>query len=147
MCDDVGRSERTKRRPEYRDLAADLVGRLPRPRSPERVPAVGRIARLYRIPVPTAEFVRRAAVTLLRRPPWLLPQPPGSVAWLGVAADLRERIEARSLRGRIPGRRALAEAYGVSLDVVNQAVEALIEQHLLVVRPGSPGTYVNEERP
>ncbi|WP_285444555.1 GntR family transcriptional regulator [Streptomyces sp. ISL-44] len=108
------------------------------------IPAVGEIARRYRIPYSTAQFVRRAVVTRLR--PAVRPtegrEPVGfRPAWQRVADDLRERIHSGHLRGRLPVRSELAAEYGVSADTVSRAVQTLQEAGLLA-NAGFRGTHV-----
>ncbi|MFF2078462.1 GntR family transcriptional regulator [Kitasatospora sp. NPDC058162] len=129
-------------RPCYQELAARLVRGLPPGLSTERLPPAWKIARWYQVPLSTAQFVRRAAVTRLRPPLQLLPGDPGCPPWVGLAEDLRERIRAGRLSGRMPGRKALATAYGVGIDTVGKALTLLAEEDLVEIRPGTQGTYV-----
>ncbi|MGV9267476.1 GntR family transcriptional regulator [Kitasatospora sp. NPDC003701] len=133
----------TSSRPCYRSLAARLLQGLPPGLAPEQLPPPWKIARWYQIPVATAQFVRRAAVTRLRPPLRLLPEDPACPAWVGLAADLRARIRAGRLSGRMPGRKPLAAAYGVGVDTVGKALVLLADEQLIEIRPGAKGTYVS----
>ncbi|MFD7454723.1 GntR family transcriptional regulator [Kitasatospora sp. NPDC059827] len=132
-------------RPCYRELAGYLVRRLPPGSPPERLPPAREIARRYRIPLATAQFVRRAAVTRLRPPVQLLPDDPGCPPWVGVAADLRTRIETGQLTGRLPGRKPLAATYRVGACTVRKALDLLAHERLVEIRPGTQGTYIVED--
>lgn len=65
-----------------------------------------------------------------------------------VAADLRERIlDGRYVAGgQLPTEEHLAEHYGVSRNTVRDAMKALENEGLVVIRQGS-GTYVRNSRP
>ncbi|MBC9719698.1 GntR family transcriptional regulator [Streptomyces sp. TRM66268-LWL] len=130
--------------PRYQVLAEDLLDDLTATLPARPVPAADEIARRYRIPYPTAQFVRRAALTRLR--------PAGDYAttgtpvvsrpvWKRVADDLRHRIRTGQLTGTLPTRPVLAEHYQVSVDSVSKAAQFLAKEGLL--GPATPhGTKV-----
>ncbi|MFE2309340.1 GntR family transcriptional regulator, partial [Streptomyces sp. NPDC059411] len=122
------------------DPAARRVGQ---PGTDPRIPDAGEIAKRYRIPYPTAQFVRRAARTRLRTPGARYAPPRVGVthAWELIADLIRGRILDRGLRGRLPNRPTLATEYRVSVDTVSKAVQAL-EREGLVVCNRHQGTYV-----
>ncbi|MFD8082510.1 GntR family transcriptional regulator [Kitasatospora sp. NPDC059722] len=132
-------------RRHYKTLAAHLVRGLPPGLPPDRLPPAWKIACWYRIPLSTAQFVRRAATTRLRPPLRLCPDDPSCPVWVGVAADLRERIREGRFSGRMPGRKPLAAAYKVGTDTIGKALELLADEHLVEIRPGTQGTYVSQE--
>ncbi|MFE2285540.1 winged helix-turn-helix domain-containing protein [Streptomyces sp. NPDC059443] len=130
-------------RPHYQLLADDVVRRVGQPGTDPRIPDAGEIAKRYRIPYPTAQFVRRAARTRLRTPGARYAPPRVGVthAWELIADLIRGRILDRGLRGRLPNRPTLATEYRVSVDTVSKAVQAL-EREGLVVCNRHQGTYV-----
>ncbi|MBC9719489.1 GntR family transcriptional regulator [Streptomyces sp. TRM66268-LWL] len=131
--------------PRYQQIAEDLLERLAETLPPRDVPTTGRIARYYQIPYPTAQFVRRAALTRMRPPIGGLGSSgaatPHRQAWRRVADDLRHHINAGHLTGRLPARPELAALFNVSVDTASKAVRSLTEAGLLV-SAGPRGTYV-----
>ncbi|MFF3160219.1 hypothetical protein ACFVRE_43800, partial [Streptomyces sp. NPDC057910] len=93
------------------------------------LPSAGEIARRYRIPLSTAQFVRRSVITRLRAPGCLAATGDGAAgrrpAWQQVADDLRTQLTAGQFTGRLPDRVALAAYYGVSEDTVTKAARQL----------------------
>ncbi|WP_371656758.1 MULTISPECIES: GntR family transcriptional regulator [unclassified Streptomyces] len=141
---------RPPRRPLYQVVADDVLRRLTEHQPPRSAPRAADIARTYRIPIGTAEFVRRAVNTRLR-PLTHHPTEPGGgatagfrPAWLRVADDLRDRVRTGHLRGRLPARAFLAAQYGVCVETVSKAVQALIEEALLATAGRHHRTYVPE---
>lgn len=69
-------------------------------------------------------------------------------AYVQVAADLREQIEAGKLQPgqRLPAGRELAEQYGVALMTVQNAIRVLRDQGLVTSQQGR-GVFVREQRP
>ncbi|MFF3159932.1 GntR family transcriptional regulator [Streptomyces sp. NPDC057910] len=137
---------REEARPLYQELADDLATRLVRPLQADTVPSPLRIARLYRVPLSTAQFVRRATLTRLRPPVAAPVAPPGPPAWWLVAEDLRLRVRAGDFPDRVPARPRLTAEYRVGIDTVSKAIQQLVEDQLLEVR-GTRGTYVRDVHP
>ena len=133
--------------PPYQVIADDLVRHLTREVPHRPVPPAAEIARRYRIPNPTAQFVWRAASTRLRAP---LHSAVGfqvsgqRPVWLRVADDLRARIYSGHLYGRLPSRAVLARQYGVAEGSVDKAARALVREGLLVAA-GAQGTHVRPD--
>ncbi|MFB7054122.1 GntR family transcriptional regulator [Streptomyces vinaceus] len=142
------------RRPPYQLLADELAGRIDRadplaPGGPAQVPSAADIAREYQVPLPTAQFVRRALYTRLRArgSPHAVPMAAeGQTVAERVAGLLRSRILQGSLSGRLPIRPALAREYRVSVDTVSKAVRLLAEEGLLF-GAARHGTYVLDRQP
>lgn len=65
--------------------------------------------------------------------------------WEQVRDHLAGRIRASEFDGRLPKRWELAKEYGVSPETVGRALRALVEQGILVSRPGT-GPRVSPER-
>lgn len=131
-------------RPHYQEVADDLYYRLTRKRLYGRLPTTGDIARAYRIPVFTAQFVLRAVRTRLRAPGRLATAGTlalSGTAWQRMADDLRTRIRCGHMTGRLPARAELAAEYGVSIDTASKATRHLAEEGLLRVL-GRQGTHV-----
>ena len=157
-------TKQNRQAPRYQMIADDLISRtaaLWRSRAqeaaPDRsmaqpLPSVGLIARHYRIPVPTAQFARRAAVTRLSRLEAArhahTPDTDhtdadhdvqgGRPAYRSVLEDLRTRILTGDLSGRLPRRIDLANQYGVRADTIGRALRTLTHQGLLL-RDGPRG--------
>ncbi|MER6203817.1 GntR family transcriptional regulator [Streptomyces sp. NPDC001586] len=133
--------------PRYQLLAEDLMCRLGGPDTLAAVPSADEIARRYRVPRPTAQFVRRALCTRLRAQgsPHAVPMTPDARSMPErVAALLRARILNGSLTGRLPNRPDLATEYRVSVDTVGKAVRLLVREGLLL-GAARHGTYVLEQ--
>ncbi|MFE2553054.1 winged helix-turn-helix domain-containing protein [Streptomyces sp. NPDC059355] len=137
---------RQARRPRYQLLADELMSRFGASGSGAfaEVPSTAEIAREYRVPLPTAQFVHRAVYTRLRAQgsPHALPMAPETLSVAERVADLlRSRILHGTLTGRLPVRSALAAEYRVSVDTVSKAVRVLAEEGL-VFGAARHGTYV-----
>lgn len=145
-------------RPRYQLLADALTSRIDRvdpcdplaPGGPAEIPSAADIAREYRVPLPTAQFVRRALCTRLRArgSPHAVPMAAADAPTLAerVAGLLRNRILNGTLSGRLPIRPVLAREYRVSVDTVGKAVRLLAEEGLLI-GAARHGTYVLDREP
>ncbi|MGH4035888.1 winged helix-turn-helix domain-containing protein [Actinomycetota bacterium Odt1-20B] len=128
----------------FHTVVEDLCSKLTQLTPPPPVPAVLDIARRYRVPVPTAQFVHRVLTTRLRPPTASsLPVAPGQKdeLWGRVAQDLKRRIHAGQLGERLPVQTELAAEYGVGEETLRKAVRALEEEGLVKVA-GFRGTFV-----
>ncbi|MER5888851.1 GntR family transcriptional regulator [Streptomyces sp. NPDC001941] len=149
----------------YQDLADDLVQRVTR--RPSTLSPLLRgldacaIAQHYHVPLPTAQFVRRAALTRLRRRAVRARRSPADDANGGgrgatspvlcatpsraphetVADDLRARIGRGEFQGALPSRLRLSTQYRVSQFIVSRAVNLLAAEGLLLPQ-GAAGTFV-----
>jgi len=67
-----------------------------------------------------------------------IPQSSRKAKYVSISNDLRGRITGGEFPagGRLPGQRALAEAYGVTLVTVRQALQVLVDEGLIVQRQG-----------
>ncbi|MBC9718858.1 GntR family transcriptional regulator [Streptomyces sp. TRM66268-LWL] len=120
--------------PRYQLIAEDLLAHLTAPLPARAVPAVSEIARRYRIPYATAQFVRRAVLTRLRPAADCATSGTAAAsrhAWQRVADDLSHRIRTGQLTGTLPTRPELAAQYQVSVDTVSKAAHALTDAGLL----------------
>lgn len=155
--------EDARARLRYQAIADDLLERLAHRAPPAsaasrapatageplgRLPSAEEIARRYRVPVPTAVFVRRAVRTRLRIPGPAVRHSDSAVrarpVYQTVADDLRHRITSGTLRGRLPTHPELAEQYRVSVDTIGKAVRSLVRTGLLTSSAGS-GTHTSPE--
>ncbi|MFD8980233.1 GntR family transcriptional regulator [Streptomyces sp. NPDC059564] len=139
------------RRPRYQLVADELMRRFGGSGAGglAEVPSAARIAQEYRVPLPTAQFVRRALCTRLRAEgsPHGVPMAPDALTVPErVAGLLRSRILNGTLTGRLPIRPVLAKEYRVSVDTVSKAVRLLAEEGLLF-GAARRGTYVLGLRP
>lgn len=135
-------------RPVYQHLADDLVARLAHASPPQPVPSDAELTRIYNVPLFTAQFIRRAAITRLR-PPRKVPraEPPSQRTegvWWRIADDLREQIVSGRLRGQLPNRPRLAATYRVSTSTLTKAIQELVREGLVTVH-GSQGTHISED--
>ncbi|WP_199551984.1 GntR family transcriptional regulator [Streptomyces sp. N35] len=128
-------------------VASDLYRRLTQVVPHQDIPSPIAIARLYRIPLPTAQFVRRTLTTRLRPAPLAgaaeVCADSANAKWEQVAQDLQHRIRTGQLRGRLPTQEDLATEYQVSLDTLRRAIRKLATEGLLHVMRGSQGTHVS----
>ncbi|WP_411146730.1 GntR family transcriptional regulator [Streptomyces sp. x-80] len=113
----------------------------------EELPAAGEIARLFRVPLVTAQFVWRSAVTRLRARGCLTAggDRPGVRRPVReeAADDLRARLRAGQFPTRLPDRGSLAIRYGVSEDTVTKAARQLARERILQVPHGRRGTHIH----
>ncbi|MFD8148108.1 GntR family transcriptional regulator [Streptomyces sp. NPDC059708] len=138
-------------RPRYQLLADELTRRIDRPGNggPAGVPSAAEIARRYQVPLPTAQFARRALHTRLRSrgSPHAVPMAADAQTVAErVAGLLRNRILNGTLSGRLPIRPVLAQEYRVSVDTVSKAVRLLAQEGLLF-GAARHGTYVLDQLP
>lgn len=73
--------------------------------------------------------------------------PNGGVVWRQIAADLRRRIAAGELSGRLPSERDLAYEYQVALTTVRKALARLREEGLIETEHGWGSRTVRREPP
>ncbi|MFF3159421.1 GntR family transcriptional regulator [Streptomyces sp. NPDC057910] len=130
-------------RPRYQVIADEVLSQ-----PFHSLPSAGEIARRYRVPLSTAQFVRRSVVTRLRAPSCLMTAAGDGATgrrpvWQQVADDLRAQVTAGRFTGRLPDRVALAAYYGVSEDTVTKAARQLAHERVLQVTPGRRGTHVH----
>lgn len=123
---DEERKPDTVKRPQYQAIAEELLSQ---PLRIQELPSAGEIARRYRVPLPTAQFARRAVTTRVRAPASMsaggLSMSTRRPAWRQVADDVRDRIETGQLFGRLPDCARLAAHYGVGAEVVIRATRQL----------------------
>lgn len=70
----------------------------------------------------------------------------GPPPWRQIADDLRRRIAAGEFPGRLPGEKALSQAYEVALGTIRKALAQLRSEGLIATDKGW-GSYVVAAKP